>query len=86
MHYVTCISDWMQKHKFGITCLDVVFMDTASGPPEHEKYCVNVSCPGCTTMHYMTHRSDQMQNHKFGVTCLGVLFMEATPGPPEHEK
>jgi hypothetical protein len=38
----------MQKHKFGVTCLGTLFMETAPGPPEHEQYCVNVSRPGRT--------------------------------------
>jgi hypothetical protein len=86
MHYVTRRSHRTQTHKFGITCLDVLSMDTAPGPPEHEKYCVDVSCTGCTRMHYMTCRTDQMQKHKFDVMCPGVLFMETAPGPLEHQK
>jgi hypothetical protein len=27
----------MQKHKFGVMCPDMLYMETASGPPEHEK-------------------------------------------------
>jgi hypothetical protein len=27
----------MQKHKFGETCPGVLIMETALGPPEHEK-------------------------------------------------
>jgi hypothetical protein len=32
--------DWavhMQKHKFGVTCPDRLFMESAPGTPEHEK-------------------------------------------------
>jgi hypothetical protein len=36
MHYVTCRSHLMQKHKFGIMCPGALFMDTAPGPPEQE--------------------------------------------------
>jgi hypothetical protein len=34
---VTRRSHWMQKHKFGVMCIGVLFMETAPGPPEHEK-------------------------------------------------
>jgi hypothetical protein len=27
----------IQKHKFSVTCPNVLFMDTASGPPDYEK-------------------------------------------------
>jgi hypothetical protein len=37
MHYLTHRSYRMQKYKFGVTCSDTLFMETASGPPEHEK-------------------------------------------------
>jgi hypothetical protein len=30
-------SDQMQKHKFGVTCFIMLFMETTPGPPEHEK-------------------------------------------------
>jgi hypothetical protein len=63
-----------------------LFMETAPGPPEHEKECVDVSWPGCTGMHYVTHRSHWMQNHKFSVTCPVVLFMKTASGPPKLEK
>jgi hypothetical protein len=82
MHYVTRRSHMMQKHKFGVTCLDTLFNEIALGPPEHEKYFVDISCPERTGIHYMTRRSHQMQKHKFGVTCLSLLFMETAPGAP----
>jgi hypothetical protein len=34
---VTCISQQIQKHNFGVTCSNALFMDTTPGPPEHEK-------------------------------------------------
>jgi hypothetical protein len=34
---VTRRSCWMQKHMFDVMCLSALFMETASGPPEHEK-------------------------------------------------
>jgi hypothetical protein len=43
----------MQKHKFGVTCPRALFMENVVGPPEHEKYCVDVSSPERTGMHYM---------------------------------
>jgi hypothetical protein len=62
----------MEKHKFGITCLDMLFLESVLVPTETEKYCVDVLCPGHTTMHY--------------VTCLDVLFLEAIPVTPKPEK
>jgi hypothetical protein len=61
MHYVTRISHRMQKHKFGITYPEALFVKSVPVPPEHEKLCVDVSRPRCTAMHYMNHRSRKMQ-------------------------
>jgi hypothetical protein len=83
---VTCRSRQRQKHKFGVTCPSTLFMDTAPGPPEHEKQCINVSCPRRTGMNYVTHKFHRMQKHKFGATCPDVLVMESLPGPPKQEK
>jgi hypothetical protein len=74
------------KHKFYITCLDALFMETKPGPPKHEKWSINVSCTGHTGRHYVTHRSHRMHKHKFDITCLDALIMETARGPPEHEK
>jgi hypothetical protein len=79
MHYVTRGSHRMQKHKFGVPCSEVFFMKTAPGPPEHEKYSIDILWPKCTGMYYVTRRSHQMQKHKFGVTCPNTLFMKTTP-------
>jgi hypothetical protein len=52
MHYVTRISHRMQKHKFGVMCPGTLFVETAPGPPEHEKLCIDISRPDahkCTT-------------------------------------
>jgi hypothetical protein len=73
------------KNKFGVTCLDALFLESVPVPPEQEKWCIDDSCPRHTAMHYVTHRSYRMQN-KFGVTCLGALFMESILVPDEHEK
>jgi hypothetical protein len=62
-----------------------IFMEAAPGPPEHEKYWVNVSWPGCAGMHYVTRRSHRMQKHKFRVTCPDALFLLTAPGPPKHD-
>jgi hypothetical protein len=86
MHYTTRISHWMQKHKFNVTCPDALFMETAPFSPEHEKECINISCPGGTGIHYVTRISIRMQKHKFDATCPSVLLMETTPVPPEREK
>jgi hypothetical protein len=61
-------------------------METASAPPEHEKYCVDISHPERNGMHYLTRRSHQMQKHKFSVMCPSTLFVESVPIRPEREK
>jgi hypothetical protein len=86
MHHVTHRSHWMQKHKFGVTCPGALFMKSTLGPLEHEKECVDVSCPRGTRMHYVSRRSHRMQEQKFSVTCPGTLFLETASGPPELEK
>jgi hypothetical protein len=86
MHYVTQRSPRMQIHKFGITCPGAIFMETTPGPPDDEKYCVDVSCLGHTEMHSVTHRSHRIQRQKFDITCPGVLLVESVPVPYEHEK
>jgi hypothetical protein len=83
MHYVTRRSHRMQKHKFGVTCPDVLFIKSIPVPPEHQKYCVDVSHTG---MHYMTHRSLRIKIHMFSVTCPGGLFVESVLVRPEHER
>jgi hypothetical protein len=84
MHYVTHKSHRMQKHKFGVTCPGVLFVESIPVPPKHEN-SVNVSRRGSIRMPYMAHRSHRMQKHKFGVTCPGVLFVESIPVPSEYE-
>jgi hypothetical protein len=37
MHYVSCRSHQMQKHKFGITCPDALFIESELVPPKLEK-------------------------------------------------
>jgi hypothetical protein len=37
MHYVTHRTHWMQKHKFGVTCVGTLFVQSVPVPPEHEK-------------------------------------------------
>jgi hypothetical protein len=76
----------MQKQKFGVTCPSVLLVESVLVPPEHEKYCANILCPGRTGMHYVTGRSQWMQKHKFGETCPDELFVESVPVPPEDEK
>jgi hypothetical protein len=85
MHYVTHKSHRMKKHKFGVTCPVVLFVESVPVPPEQEKYCVDISQPGRTGMHYVTHKSHRMQKYNFGVTCPGVLFVESIPVPPEND-
>jgi hypothetical protein len=86
MYYVTCRCHQMEKRKFGTMCPGALFLDTALGPPEHEKWCIGVSHPGHIGMHYVTHGSYQMQKQLFRVTSPDALSMETAPGPPEHEK
>jgi hypothetical protein len=64
---------------------NALFMETALGPPKHEKGCADVLRLGCTKMHYVTCRSHRMQKHKFGVTCPGALFVISVPVPLQHE-
>jgi hypothetical protein len=54
MHYVTHRSHQMQKHKFGVMCPGVPFVESVPVPPKHEKKCVDVSCRGRIEMHYVT--------------------------------
>jgi hypothetical protein len=86
MHYVTRISNRMQKYKFDVTCPGELFVESILVPPEHEELCVDVSRLGCTRMHYVTRKSHRMQQHKLGITCPNVLFVESTLVPPGHEK
>jgi hypothetical protein len=37
MQYVTRWSHQIQKHNFDVMCPDMLFMETAPGPPENEK-------------------------------------------------
>jgi hypothetical protein len=40
MHYVTCISQQMQKHRFGVTCPGALFVESEPVPPEHENRAI----------------------------------------------
>jgi hypothetical protein len=86
MHYVTHSSHRMQKHKYDITCPGALLMETALGPLNYERKCIDVSRPERTGMHYVTHRPDRMQKHKFSITCPSALFVKSVPVPPEYEK
>jgi hypothetical protein len=77
MHCVTPVTHQMQKHKFGVTCSIALFKESAPGPPEHEKQCINVSWPRRSGIYYVTRRSHRMQKYMFGVTCPNVLFLES---------
>jgi hypothetical protein len=61
-------------------------MESVPVPPEHEKYCVDVSHLGRTGMHYVTRRSHRMQKNKFGITSPEALFVKSLPVSPELEK
>jgi hypothetical protein len=86
MHYMTNRSPRIQKHKFIITCPGVLLMGPAPGPPENEKYCVDVSHPGRTKTRYVTSRSYMMPKQKFVITGPGALLVGPTSAPPEHKK
>jgi hypothetical protein len=74
------------KTRFSVTCPNELFMETAPGPPENEKSCVDISCPRCTEMPYVTRGSHRMQKHKFVVTCPDAHFVQSVTVPPEHDK
>jgi hypothetical protein len=76
VHYVSRGYDWMQKHKFSVRSPNALFMETIQVPPKHERYCIDVSRPGCDTKHYVTYRSHRMQKRKFGVLCPIVHFLD----------
>jgi hypothetical protein len=63
-------------------CPCSLFVETALGPPEHEKLCIDVLCPKHTGMHYMTQRSHGIQKNKFDVMCPTMLFVESVPSHP----
>jgi hypothetical protein len=67
-------------------CPSALFVESILVPPEPEKWCVDISRPGCTEMHYVTRRSLRMQKHKFGATCHNTHFVESVLVPSEHEK
>jgi hypothetical protein len=72
----------MQKQKFGVMCPGALFIETTPSPPEHEKYCVDVSCPDRAGINDVTCRSYQMQKHMFCVICPDTLFLETSPSHP----
>jgi hypothetical protein len=64
-------------------CLGVLFVGSTPGLPRYEKYCVDVSCPGCTRTHYVISRSHRTQV-QHNVSC--ALFVGSEPDPPNHKK
>jgi hypothetical protein len=86
MHYVTRRSHQFPKHKSSVTHPVTLFMETTSGPPEEEKYYIDVSHPKRTGMHYMSHRSHRMQKPRFNVRCHDALFVQSVSVPPDHKK
>jgi hypothetical protein len=69
-----CISHRIQKHKFDVTCPNVLFMEAAQVPSEHEKLYVNILRLSDTGMHYVTDRYHLIQKHKFKVGCHDVFW------------
>jgi hypothetical protein len=86
MNNMTRRSHQMQKHKFDVMCPGALFMESALGPPENERKCIDVSCTGRTCMHYVTRISHRMQKCMFGVTCPDVLFCGISIGPTRASK
>jgi hypothetical protein len=82
MHYVTSRTHQMQKHNFSVTCLGVLFMETARAHPSIKN---SVSTFHASDAPECTRRSHRMQNDKFGVTCLGALFVEFVSVPPSSK-
>jgi hypothetical protein len=60
MHYMTHRSHRMQKDKFCVTCPGMLCVKFVPVTPKHEKYCIDISCPGSTGVHYVTHKSYRM--------------------------
>jgi hypothetical protein len=76
----------MQKHKFGVRCLDALFSGIHTGPTRARKILHRRFAP---RMHHNALRDPQIlpdAEHKFGPTSLGALFVEFVPVPPELEK
>jgi hypothetical protein len=67
-------------------CLKELFVEFVPVPPEHEKYCFDVSCPGRTGINYVTRRFHRKQKHKFAVTCPDVLFYGIRTSPTQERK
>jgi hypothetical protein len=86
MHYVTHSSHRMEKEKFGVTCPDALFVKAIVVPREHEKVCIDVSCPVRTEIPYVTDISHKMQKHKYSANCSDALFVKSVSVPIEHDK
>jgi hypothetical protein len=86
MHYVIRRLQHMQKYMFSVTCPDVLCLRSSLGPPEHERYYIDISHLGHTRPLYVIHRSHQMQKYKFTRTCPLTHFMGSVPGPLEQHK
>jgi hypothetical protein len=86
MHYVTRRSYRMQKHKFGVMCTSVLFVESVPVPPQHKKLCIDVSHTGHTGMHCMTRKSHRMQKHKFSIMCPSTFFCGIPTGHTQAQK
>jgi hypothetical protein len=83
MYYMTRRSDWMHKHKCGVTCLGAAFVqfhpstkDSASTfhiPDAPESTMWPTDLTGC-------------KKDTFSTTCPGVLFVQSILVSPKHEK
>jgi hypothetical protein len=66
-------------------CMKLMFYEHQH-PPEHEQWCVDVSCPGRTLNALCDPQIPLDAKTQVRITCPDALFRENAPGPPEHEK
>jgi hypothetical protein len=86
MHYVTCRSHRIQKHKFGVMCPGTHFVESIPVPPRARKILHRCFAP-------LTHRNalhvpqiPSNPEHEFRVMCPGALSVESVTVLHEHEK
>jgi hypothetical protein len=70
MRYVTRKPHRMQKHKFGITSPELLFVKSVSVPPSMKNSTSTIRSPNPTGLHYVTRRSHWMQKQMFSVTLM----------------
>jgi hypothetical protein len=75
-----------EKHTFGLTCLDALFLESIPVPHEQEKECINVSRPGRTAMNNVIQQILPDAKHNFGIKCPSVLLVKSVLVKHELEK